>query len=185
MSSLGQFETPDYPRPACELESHVFRQHVAHGVIELLPGIAATAPINTCENCRPRAAAICATSRVGPRRSNRPRSEACSEVGTASGATEAPMTPCRSSGSSLADSAVEPTRSRSITVSWRRSAVSCRLGSVAVPGPGMAAATSASSPIARSIAAIAEHHAEAFLVLACQVSQHNEINAVLGKAPRS
>ena len=35
------------------------------------------------------------------------------------------MTSRRSSGSMRAESAVEPTRSENITVTWRRSAVSC------------------------------------------------------------
>ena len=35
----------------------------------------------------------------------------------------------RSSGSMRAESAVEPTRSENITVSWRRSALSCGFGS--------------------------------------------------------
>ena len=39
------------------------------------------------------------------------------------------MTSRRSSGSMRADSAVEPTRSENITVTWRRSAVSFRAGS--------------------------------------------------------
>ena len=40
------------------------------------------------------------------------------------------MTSRRSSGSMRAESAVEPTRSENITVTWRRSAVSCGSGSV-------------------------------------------------------
>ena len=57
----------------------------------------------------------------------------------------------RSSGSSLADNAVEPTTSQNITVSWRRSAVPCGAGfGSAGSGPG-AAGVPASSPIARSI----------------------------------
>src|SRR5215831_15541400 len=50
-------------------------------------GIVATALISSCENERPSAAPICATSRIGASRSSRARSEPCSVVGIASGAT--------------------------------------------------------------------------------------------------
>jgi len=50
-------------------------------------GILATALISSFENCRPRAAPICATSRVGAMRSRRARSEACKVDGIASGTT--------------------------------------------------------------------------------------------------
>ena len=49
------------------------------------------------------------------------------------------MTSRRSSGSMRAESAVEPTRSENITVTWRRSAVSC-----GVAGAAIGAAASAS-----------------------------------------
>src|SRR5215469_17143222 len=51
-----------------------------------------TALISSCENERPSAAPICATSRVGARRSSRANSEAWSVVGMAKGAT-APTIP--------------------------------------------------------------------------------------------
>ena len=44
------------------------------------------------------------------------------------------MTSRRSSGSMRAESAVEPTRSENITVTWRRSAVSWDFGSVTGAG---------------------------------------------------
>src|SRR5262252_1077075 len=48
----------------------------------------------------------------------------------------APKTSRRSSGSSREASAVEPTRSQNITVSWRRSAVSARAGGDGAGGGG-------------------------------------------------
>jgi hypothetical protein len=56
-------------------------------------------------------------------------------------------------GSSLADSAIEPTKSQSMTVTWRRSASSRRVGLVSTGAEGAARATEAParSRIARSI----------------------------------
>jgi hypothetical protein len=58
------------------------------------------------------------------------------------------MIPRKSSGSSLADSAVDPTRSQNMIVSWRLSAKSCGFGSVAALGSGVVGR--ASSAIAAS-----------------------------------
>ena len=60
------------------------------------------------------------------------------------------MTSRRSSGSMRAESAVEPTRSENITVTWRRSAVSWGFGSVNA-GCGDTGAAPASSAIAANI----------------------------------
>src|SRR5262249_32260477 len=48
----------------------------------------------------------------------------------------APMIALKSSGSSRAESAVEPTRSQNISVSWRRWAVSCEAGAAMTGGLG-------------------------------------------------
>ena len=54
------------------------------------------------------------------------------------------MTSRKSSGSMRADSAVEPTKSENMTVTWRRSPVSCGFGSGCVGwGDGTAPASSA------------------------------------------
>ena len=50
-----------------------------------------------------------------------------------------------------ADSAVEPTKSENITVTWRRSAVSWTFGSVPTAGSVVNGAALVSSPIARRI----------------------------------
>ena len=60
------------------------------------------------------------------------------------------MTSRKSSGSMRAESAVEPTRSKNITVTWRRSAVSWVFGSVNA-GCGDVGAAPASSTIAANI----------------------------------
>ena len=49
------------------------------------------------------------------------------------------------------ESAVEPTRSENMTVTWRRSAVSWALGSVPTAGSVVNGAALLSSPIARKI----------------------------------
>jgi hypothetical protein len=54
-------------------------------------GIGATAAISSCENRRPSAAPICATSRTGARRSSRAKSEACKLAGIASGVIPGPV----------------------------------------------------------------------------------------------
>src|SRR5215472_15033143 len=90
----------------------------------------------------------------------------------------------RSSGSSLADSAVEPTRSQNITVSWRRSASSRRVGSVATGAEGAASATEAPPRlrIARNIFnRCPERNAKVFEMLIGQVGENGHINVVLGK----
>ena len=55
----------------------------------------------------------------------------------------AEITSRRSSGSMRADRAVEPTKSENITVTWRRSAVSCAFGSMLAAGSGAALVVSA------------------------------------------
>ena len=58
------------------------------------------------------------------------------------------MTSRRSSGSMRVESAVEPTRSQNMTVTWRRSAVYWGFGSLAAVGFGVSGAVSVSSPMA-------------------------------------
>ena len=97
------------------------------------------------------------------------------------------MTSRRSSGSMRAESAVEPTRSENITVTWRRSAVSCglRLGSRS-GGLRCAGLAPASSLIARrALSADAQaSDADLFEVLIGQIREDRKIDAVLGKALR-
>jgi len=64
----------------------------------------------------------------------------------------ADMTSRKSSGSMRADSAVEPTRSENITVTWRRSAVSCGAADEMFSLVGLGAIVSSpfNSAIARS-----------------------------------
>ena len=50
-----------------------------------------------------------------------------------------------------AESAVEPTKSENITVTWRRSAVSCAFGSMLAAGSGVALVVPVSAVIAASI----------------------------------
>jgi len=84
-------------------------------------------------------------------------------------------------GSSLADSAVEPTRSQNITVSWRRSASSRRGDSVATGAEGCrygnrSIAESADRP--QHFATIAEQNPHFFQVLVCEVRKDAEVNAI-------
>ena len=62
------------------------------------------------------------------------------------------MTSRRSSGSMRAESAVEPTKSENITVTWRRSAASCGAADLVQPDRLSAVpfSTPSSSAIARS-----------------------------------
>ena len=50
-----------------------------------------------------------------------------------------------------AERAVEPTKSENITVTWRRSAVSCAFGSMLAAGSGVALVVPVSAVIAASI----------------------------------
>jgi len=69
-------------------------------------------------------------------------------IGSATHVWYAPTTERRSSGSSLVDSAVEPTRSVNITVSWRPSASSLRVSSVATGAGGAGCGNSRAAKIA-------------------------------------
>jgi hypothetical protein len=97
----------------------------------------------------------------------------------------APIMERRSSGSSLAESAVEPTRSVNITVSWQRSASSRRVGAVATGVEGAATATETlpRSDLAQHFAAVIErHNPEIFEVLVGRLSNDAFIDVVFDKA---
>ena len=85
------------------------------------------------------------------------------------------MTSRRSSGSMRADSAVEPTKSENITVTWRRSALSWRLSrSLARPCGLMCLAGSATEfcDCAQKFPPVAERDAEIFQVLIVKLAEH-------------
>ena len=93
------------------------------------------------------------------------------------------MTSRRSSGSMRAESAVEPTRSENITVTWRRSAASWGCGSVRAQADGDAGR---STPVKlgnrrKHLAPMAERDAKLFEVLIGQIGKDGEIDVVLGK----
>ena len=95
------------------------------------------------------------------------------------------MTSRRSSGSMRAESAVEPTRSENITVTWRRSAVSWGFGSVRRRAAGVAGAAPASSrDRAQHFPPMPERDADLFEVLIGQIAEDRDIDVVLGKALR-
>ena len=75
------------------------------------------------------------------------------------------------------DIAVEPTRSENITVTWRRSAVSCGFGLGGNAGSGMI-----SSNRRQHLSPMPERDAKVLKVLVGQMSQYGGINVVLGKA---
>ena len=81
-----------------------------------------------------------------------------------------------------AESAVEPTKSENITVTWRRSAVSWGFGSIS----GAAGRGSASKLADRAqyFAAITKDNADLFEVLIGQVGKDRKINAIFGKTIR-
>jgi hypothetical protein len=79
----GVFRVSRGAAPEDQLSAH----QLLRRALKFLLNICATALINSCENERPGAGAICATSRVGASRSSRASSEAWSDVGIASGAT--------------------------------------------------------------------------------------------------
>src|SRR5215467_12058919 len=91
------------------------------------------------------------------------------------------MMPRRSSGSRRADSAVEPTRSQNMTVSWRRSASSRRGDSVATGAEGCRYGNRSIAEIAdrpQHFAAIAEQNPHFFQILICKVRKDAQVNAV-------
>ena len=91
------------------------------------------------------------------------------------------MTSRRSSGSMRAESAVEPTRSENITVTWRRSAVSWGFGSVNA-GCGDAGAAPASSAIAaQHLAPMSERYADLFKIMIRQMGKHRNVDVVIRK----
>src|SRR4029077_4378918 len=79
-----------------------------------------------------------------------------------------------------ADSAVEPTKSENITVTWRRSAASWVFGSVNA-GCGEVGAAPGSSAIARNIF---ERDTKLFKVLIGQVAKDGGVDVALDKALR-
>ena len=95
------------------------------------------------------------------------------------------MTSRRSSGSMRVDSAVEPTKSENITVTWRRSAVSRAFGSAPAAGsvvtgvapPRLADGREHFPPMPKQDADVLE-------ILIGQMAQYRDINFVLGKALR-
>ena len=80
------------------------------------------------------------------------------------------MTSRKSSGSMRAESAVEPTRSENITVTWRRSAASWDAGSAAV-AHGRRRGRAKFADRAQQLPAITEDDAEVFQVLIGQVGK--------------
>ena len=93
------------------------------------------------------------------------------------------MTSRRSSGSMRAESAVEPTRSENITVTWRRSAVSWVFGSVAVVGPAWCRRRAGKLADGREhLPAMPEQDADVLEVLIGQMAEYRDIDLVLGKA---
>ena len=96
------------------------------------------------------------------------------------------MTSRRSSGSIRAESAVEPTRSENITVTWRRSAVSrtAAVRRVLRRHPQVGGSNRLQLSNGRKhLAAMAERcNADLFEVLIGQVTQYREIDIVFGKA---
>ena len=83
-----------------------------------------------------------------------------------------------------AESAVEPTRSENMTVTWRRSAAleaSARVEDCRLCGGNGATST----PIARQhLSPMAERHPDILEVLIGEVAKHRHIDPVLGKALR-
>ena len=81
-----------------------------------------------------------------------------------------------------ADSAVEPTRSENITVTWRRSAVSRSDGPAGTAAPTVTMSVSFElSDRTQDFATITEDDAQFLQVLIGQVGKDREINAVFGK----
>ena len=76
------------------------------------------------------------------------------------------MTSRKSSGSMRADSAVEPTKSENITVTWRRSALSWGLGSrCRLSVAGVASRSAKFGYRAQQFASITQSNAQVFQVL--------------------
>ena len=95
----------------------------------------------------------------------------------------------RSSGSKRADSAVEPTKSENITVTWRRSAVS--LGRLRARQPLTLDAPLQPDGRSRKLSncshyfsAMPDGHAKSIKVLVRQLAENLNIDVVLGKALR-
>ena len=89
------------------------------------------------------------------------------------------MTSRKSSGSIRAESAVEPTRSENITVTWRRSAMFGVFGSINA-GCGDTGTALASSAIAsQQLLAMAERHdADVLEIVVGQPTQHLDVDVV-------
>ena len=94
------------------------------------------------------------------------------------------MTSRRSSGSMRAESAVEPTRSENITVTWRRSAVSWRLRLGKCRLRRCRNGTGKLGNRTQHLPPMPERDTKLFQVLIGQVAKDGEINVVLGKTLR-
>src|SRR5436190_8887197 len=83
------------------------------------------------------------------------------------------MTSRMSSGSSRAEIAVDPSRSRNITVSCRRSASGCGGGASTLLGDGT-----------QDPAAVAEHDTDLLQIAIAELAQHIEVDALAGEHAR-
>ena len=90
-------------------------------------GLRATAASRACENSRPIAAPICATSLAGPSRSSRAISEACKLAGTARAGDGTAATVRRASPSPSASSTALVISSTNSGMPSVRSTMSCRM----------------------------------------------------------
>jgi hypothetical protein len=93
------------------------------------------------------------------------------------------MTSRRSSGSIRAESAVDPTRSENITVTWRRSAVSRAFGSFALSVFGASGGAPGKLCDSRQhYPPMPEEDADVLEVLIGQMTERGDTNAVLSEA---
>ena len=94
------------------------------------------------------------------------------------------MTSRRSSGSMRADSAVEPTKSENITVTWRRSAVSWGFGSVDLGCNEVSSGTCKLGDCRQHLPPMPEQDADVLKILIGQMAENRDIDSVLGKTLR-
>ena len=85
----------------------------------------------------------------------------------------------RSSGSSCADSAVEPTRSMNITVSCRRSAA-CASGRAVTVGGAIAVAPASANRLEQALA-MPQRHTELFEIALGQLPEHLDVYFVVAE----
>src|SRR4029077_2310888 len=88
----------------------------------------------------------------------------------------------RSSGSMRAESAVDPTRSENMTVTWRRSAVSCVFGSERGAGSGVAGAAPQVGDGSEHFSSMPEQDADVLEVLIGKMRKDRDVDAVLSKS---